>query len=541
MSRDDGGSAADKARELERIQRQAQVDGRVGGGLSEEDLRNLERSARQEDFDRLNEEEEFRRVEEQEEFIRSQEEEENLRSQEQEEYLRQLREEAAGESVLDDIDTAPEAPTGSILDDIDTAHDALGVMGLAPDPKPELTGGMLDALKRPENMARLIGAGLGIIGMLLLSYGLRAEAGGAPAGAVPSATPTAAATGSPVAQASPSATAATAANRPPEAGALQAVQVETSTIYTVQGVRDPDGDALRYAWTTTNPCGTLTGAATPTFTWAHPHTTTPGSCPAEPFHPAAITVQIDDGRFIVTRQYIRGSAEGLGAVPLAGIGIATIAPSPAALPTTTSRPATATPMPSASPTTATGGGPNLPLALLGGLLALGGLGLALGGPRIFGGPRIRREQPEDPCEKEKQDEAEARARREAARKRLDRINGLRAAHDRAQAELQRAQREEAASKDDRTTSWGQVDGGERIYTNKDQRARIERAEAAARAAREAADASRSAYEGAGNGGEATAAQDELADADRLWERANAALARCLRLNAPPPPPPPQTA
>lgn len=607
MGREDGGSAADKARELDRIGRQSQAEGGVEGGLTDADLRKIETSQRQEDYDRLEDEEHRERMREVEETYRA------IGQRSREADL------ALGPSVMDEVDPDDMA--------------AMRAQGLAPDEPSLLTGGMLAALKKPENLVRLAGMGLGLIGLLLLIAGLRAEAQQLPGGAAASATPTAAASASPVAQGPPpvnatgtanasftkvsgpcnlaarftdrysftatngaltltqlsnshvsrgtitpdgdfttmadgqgyrgrisgttaegqhtytaggcnevysftmtfptaflaGGTQAGATNRPPEAGAIQAQQVGTSTVYTVQAVRDPDGDPLRYAWTSTNPCGTYTGAATAVFTWAHPHP----PCPDEASHPGTITVRIDDGRFVIERQYTRGSLQGTGGVPLAGVGISTIAPSPTvAIPTTTTRPTTTAPATATAGTTTSAGGPNLPLVLFGGLLTAGGLGL------FFGGPRLRKEEPKDPCEKEKQAEAEARARREAARRRRDRINDLRAAHDRAQAELERAQREEAASKDDRNVSWGEdaeIGRASRIYTNPDQRARIERAEAAARAAEQAAAAARSAYDAAGDGEESTAAQQGFEDADRDWERADAALKRCLQLNAPPPP------
>jgi hypothetical protein len=525
-----------------------------------------------------------------------------------------------------------------ILDEIDSTNASLGVAGLAPEGGAVLTGGMLEALKKPENMIRLAGIGLGVIGILLLMQGLRAEAGVTPPG--PSASPSSAATaiGTPITQATPLsgtttanasfvkvsgpcnlaarftdrfslavtggaltltqlsnnhvsrgemsptgefstsgdgqgyrgkvtgmtaegqhtytaqgcnevygftmqlagpllAGATAASNRAPEAGAIQAQQVGTSTVYSLQFVRDQDGEALRYAWTSTNPCGSYSGATTPVFTWSHPHP----PCPDEAVHPGTIAVTIDDGRLSIQRQYTRGSVAGTGGVPLAGVGISTIAPSPTATPIPTSTAPSGTPTNAATGVVAGSTGPNVPLALAGGLLTLGGLGLVFGGPLIFGGPRIRRDTPADPCEREKREELAARARRDAARRRLDRINELRAANDRARADLERADRENANANDDRHVSWGEdVETGRRIYTNKDQKGRIDRARAGLDTARAAADAARTAYEGAGNGSEATAAQESFATTNREWERAYSALQRCLQLNAPPPPPTPPT-
>ena len=533
-------------------------------------------------------------------------------------------------------------PGESIMDEVDPDNTAaMRSEGLMPDEGPVLTGGMLDALKKPENMIRLAGMGLGLIGLLLLFWGLQVEAQQvAPGSTLSSPTPTTAPAGSPLTQASPpvsgSATANASftkvsgpcnlaarfsdrysfmatngaltltqlsnnhvsrgtispngefttmaegqgyrgrisgtsaegqhtytaqgcnelynftmtfqtaflatgtsgqqANRPPEAGAIQATQVGTTTSYTVQNVRDPDGDTLRYLWTTTNQCGPPVGHSTPTLSWPHPHP----PCPEEPVHPATITVTIDDGRFSIRREYLRGSAAGLGTVPAAGVGISTIAPSPtAAIPTTTSRPTTAAPTATGATTTTTGG-PNLPLILLGTLFLLGGLGIVWRGPFIWGGPRIRKEEPKDPCEREKANEAAARARLNAARARMDRISSL------ADASRQAAQNADAAARAAEQAkvgaSYGETRDAQgnvvRVYTNKAQAAKIAAADAAAAAARDAAAQARSAFNAAGGQAELGAAQDELYKANRDWEQANESLQRCLKLFAPPPPPPP---
>ena len=361
-------------------------------------------------------------------------------------------------------------------------------------------------------------------------------------------------TAQPAATSAPTSAAATPSPAPvpgnsvPFAGAIVAVLQPPNTTYVVEA-GDNDGDTLTYRWSSTNTCDSFTFNGR-TAVWRHQH---PPCNENEPFHPGTITVVISDGKGgEITRTYTNGSASGTGPVPPN--------PTAAAIPTATSRPTTASPAPTtAAPTAApaAGTGPNVPLVAGGLLLLGGGLGLFGSGWRMPGGPIMatpRPTEPADPCAKEKAAEAAARARRDAARRRRQRIRDLRAANDAAQRELDRAAREDAASKDDRNVSWGEdaeVGRASRIYTNADQRARIARAEAALAAARAAADAARQAYEGAGDGGEETAAQQELDGAEAEWQQADAALQRCLRANAPtvapspapappPPTPPPST-
>src|SRR6185503_3006989 len=117
------------------------------------------------------------------------------------------------------------------------------------------------------------------------------------------------ATAPPSTAASPSATpnaqfpgGSSSPNRPPNVGGIIATFVQPVTSYTVQA-SDPDGDPLRYSWTSTNPFGTYTGATTQTFAWSHPHP----PCPDETSHPGTITVQINDEHYILTRNYQRKS------------------------------------------------------------------------------------------------------------------------------------------------------------------------------------------------------------------------------------------
>ena len=311
------------------------------------------------------------------------------------------------------------------------------------------------------------------------------------------------------------------ANRPPEAGAIRATQTGTTTTYTVLNVSDPDGDQLRYLWASTNPCGPPTGHSTPTLVWPHPHP----PCPEEPFHPATITVQIDDGRFVITRTYAGGSAPGTGPVPAAGVGISTIAPSPtAAPPTATAAAATAT----AGAVVAGTSGVNIPLILIALILLIGALGLWFGGPRLAGGPVGDDPQDtKDPCEKEKARVAAAQAAADAADRRMQELDTL--AENAESTQRDAAAKEQAAENLRNSASGGTIDGGRKVYSNPAQRAAIEAAEAAAAAARAAADAARNAYDAAGGAGARRAAADDRFKAHRELRDAQAALDACLRI------------
>jgi len=180
------------------------------------------------------------------------------------------------------------------------------------------------------------------------------------------------------------------------AGAIGAMQVGTTTRYTVQNVT---GDGLQYDWRHSATCGTHTGVTTATYVWDHPHI--PGGCPEEPFHASFITVQITDaGGNAVVRQYTQGSREGLGVVPPGG-GVFT--PQPTTVVRTTAPASTAT------TATATGGasvsadlradkvsyGLNYPLAVAGTGLTLAGASLWLGLRRIKEGGGMEQIDPPD--------------------------------------------------------------------------------------------------------------------------------------------------
>jgi hypothetical protein len=165
MSREDGGSAADKARELDRIEKKLKVDGPVGDGLSDYDLRALQESEQREDRERID---------------RDQRDAADRRRYEAREPER--RPATPTEPIL-----TPEGPIDSILGQVDTTR---GALDLSPDPKSELTWGMVDALRRPGNVARLFAAGLGLVAMLVILYfGLQVGQAHAPAPGAATGTP----------------------------------------------------------------------------------------------------------------------------------------------------------------------------------------------------------------------------------------------------------------------------------------------------------------------------------------------------------------
>ncbi len=364
--------------------------------------------------------------------------------------------------------------------------------------------------RQAANWARRAIAGALITFGGLMTVGGLAGAGSTGTGTTPTAQPTAT-------LGTPAPSGSAAPNLPPVVGPIIAVFNAPQTSYTVQAT-DPEGKSMTYTWTKTNPCGTFTFTNNIAI-WNHPDV--PGGCPAEDIHPGTITVNVSDGVNQVQRVYTQGSAPGTGNVP----------PAATPLPTTTSRAATATatststPTPSSSPAPG-GGGPNVPLTGAG-LLIAGAGGLLVAQDR----------KKKDPCDKEKAAVEAAKAELAAARARQQRINGLKSANDKAQADLNKAQSEFNSATDPKSTTWVEVDGGERHYSKSSQ-ARVDQATAALAAAKSAAAAAKSAWDGAGDGNEVRDAGYAVEDGERHLRNAEEALARCLQVNAPPPPPPP---
>lgn len=315
---------------------------------------------------------------------------------------------------------------------------------------------------------------------------------------------------------------------PVSAGPIVATQSGTTTNYAVEDVK---GEGLRYSWRHSATCASHGGEDTATYWWDHPHP----PCPNEAFHPSFITVQITDasGQAVV-RQYTLGSRPGRGQVPAGGGAFTPQTPSP----TTVARTGTPTPTATSTATPAsavvagTTGGPNVPLAALGLVLTIGGLGVIFGGPRLAGGPLVPAKQAQDdPCAREREREAAARARRDAAAERLRRMDSLSDAAERTRGEAQAAR--SAASAATQGASSYLNNAGQTVYSNHAQRARIESTETAARSAEAAAADAQRAYDAAGGSAERGAASTEDYRANRDWRDADESLRRCLQLFAPP--------
>jgi len=416
---------------------------------------------------------------------------------------------------------AQQQPGGSIMDEVDPDNTAaMRSEGLMPDEGPVLSGGMLDALKKPENMIRLAAMGLGLIGLLLLFWGLRVEAqqvGGQATLLPQTAQPTAAQTAVQTA-------ASTQAITPISAGPVVATQTGTVTAYSVENVQ---GTGLRYEWRNSATCGTQTGQATATFSWDHPHP----PCPDEPFHGSFISVQITDpSNRAVVRQYAGGSRPGRGEVP-AGGGAFTVQTTPTPARTTaaaTTAAATGATVAAATSAPTAGGAVNYPLIALGLVFLTGALGLFFGGPRLAGGPLIADpKDAEDPCAKEKARLAAAQAAAAAAEARLRELDAL--------AESAQSTQRDAAAKDQAVTAAtagasSYVNNQKQtVYTNPEQRARIEGAQADAAAAHAAADAAQAAHNAAGGAGARQAAADGVFTTNRELRDAQAAVDACLRI------------
>jgi hypothetical protein len=489
VGREDGG-ARPPGNEHERMQREAENRaGETPGGLSREDLGKLNRAEWDRDREAADEHAERRA-------------DADRRARDQRDAQQ------PGESIMDEVDPDNTA--------------AMRSEGLMPDEGPVLTGGMLDALKDPRNMVRLAAMGLGLIGLLLLFWGLRVEAqqvGGQATPLTQTAQPTAAQTTSP-----------TQAITPISAGPIVATQSGTVSAYSVENVQ---GTGLRYEWRHSATCGTHSGEGTAAYSWDHPHIPgVPNTCPEEAFHPSFVTVQIIDARNqAVVRQYAGGSRPGRGEVP-AGGGVFTAQTTPT--PAGTTAPASTATAPTVAaattaPTAGPGGAVNFP-ATLGLVFLVGALGLWFGGPRLAGGPAIADpKDAEDPCAKEKARLAAAQAVAAAAEARLRELDGL--------AENAQSTQRDAAAKEQAANDAANAPGvssytnnaGQTVYTNAQQRAAIEGARAAATGARAAADAAQAAYNAAGGAGARRSAADDVFTTNRELRDAQAALDACLRI------------
>ena len=178
------------AREHARLQREIENRARpTEGGLRPDDIAKIEKNQNKDDLDRLTGERPERSTEpadpekvptrestgelgrQLDKAVKTTLERGRRQGREDAEERRdrdRIEEERSRERLAHDPDASE-----SILDEIDHDQAATGVMGLGPDEAPVLTGGMLAALRRPGNQIRLVAAGLGLVGVLLLLWGLQ--------------------------------------------------------------------------------------------------------------------------------------------------------------------------------------------------------------------------------------------------------------------------------------------------------------------------------------------------------------------------------
>lgn len=448
------------------------------------------------------------------------------RQQTEEDYHRVAREQWRSGKLGVDLEPSPQ-PAESILDEIDHTQSSLGVMGLAPDEAPVLTGEMLDALKRPENMMRLVAAGLGIIGFLLLFLGLRAEANQklSDGTGVVTSLPTTVVTASPT---------TVAISQASVTGSAKAIGSFTKVSGPCNFARQFSDN---FSFVATNGVLALTQLS-------NNHVTNGTIDPNGDFSTAAdgqgysgnVNGMMAEGQHTYT-------AEGCNEVynftmelyePLITPVDLTITTT-TAIPTTTSPAVTVT----SAPTTSSSSDRNIPLAALGFILLIGAIALYYGGPRLAGGPVIAGPRDdEDPCAREKARLAAAERARDAADERYRQIEEL-------ERNAQSTQRDAAAKQQAAVTAAQNASSykgadGQPVYTNAQQRAQIEAAEAAAAAASQASAAAQRAYDAAGGAGGRQTAGDDMYRANREYGDAKASLDSCLQVHAAATPAPPRS-
>lgn len=479
------------AREHEKIQREIENRGRpTDGGLTPEDLAKI------------------------------------TRQQTEEDYTRAVKEQWRTGMLGPVLEPSPQ-PAESIMDQIDHTHASTGVMGLAPDEPSVLTGGMLDALKRPENMMRLFVAGLGIIGLLLLFYGLRTEANqkSSDGTGVVTSLPTTVTTISPttvaISQASVTGSATATASFSKVSGPCNFARqfsdnfsfvatngmltlTQLSNSHVTNGTIEPNGD---FATTADGQgySGNVNGMVA-----EGQHTYTAEGCN-----------EIYDFTMDLYEPLIIADAPTITTTT--------------AIPTTTSSAVTVT----SAPTTNTSSDRNIPLAALGFILLISAIALFYGGPRLTGRPVIAKPRDdEDPCAEQKARLAAAESARDTADEKYKLVEELERNVQFTQRET--AEKQRAAATLRQNASGGQAADGKPIYTNAKQRAQIEAAEAAEAAARLASEAAQRAYDAAGGAGGSQTAGDDMFRAHRECGDAKASLDACLRIHAAATPPPPRS-
>lgn len=462
------------AREHEKIQREIENRARrTEGGLTPDDIANIARQQTEEDFHRV----------------------------EREQWLRENR--------LPDIGQNP-MTAKLILDESVRRYINTDVAR--------------DLLKKPGNMMRLVAAGLGIFGIILLSLGLRTEVKQTTGGAttVPTAVATTPPTTVQISQASVT-------------GSAKAIGSFTKVSGPCNFARQFSDN---FSFVATNGMLTLTQLS-------NNHVTSGTIDPNGDFSTAADGQEYSGN---VNGMMAQGqhtyTAEGCNEIydftmklyePLiipADLTITTTT----AIPTTTSPAVTVT---SAAPTTSSSSDRNIPLAVLGFILLIGAIALFYGGSRLAGGPVIvGPRNDEDPCAKEKARLAAAERARDAADERYRQIEEL-------ERNAQSTQRDAAAKQQAAVTAAQNASSykgadGQPVYTNAQQRAQIEATEAAAAAASQASAAAQRAYDAAGGAGGRQTAGDDMYRANREYGDAKASLDSCLQIHAAATPAPPRS-
>ena len=309
-------------------------------------------------------------------------------------------------------------------------------------------------------------------------------------------------------------------NRPPYAQPISAVLVPPTTTYTVHAT-DQDGDTLTYAWVGDISCGIFAGSDGPSASWTHADGPPPSGCPHDQgvSHPGEIYVTVSDGKSVTVCSFL-GSEPG-------GEGPCIISAAP----------------PRAHYTSGWSWWDDvirdydyameciyywLPLVLV---MILIGMYLYKNG--LF----VGRKTEDDPCAKERSNEAALRAQYEAAKSAFQGINNTRNRGSDAAQHARDANKAAANAANAAGGHWsahGSTDWeGEHIevhkegWQNKELGAKADAAEAAAHAAQASAKAAKDAYEALGGDVQWQELKSGMEAAKTAWEAADAALRACI--------------
>ncbi len=302
-------------------------------------------------------------------------------------------------------------------------------------------------------------------------------------------------------------------NRPPVAEPIRAELTPPTTIYKVAAT-DPDGDPLSFAWSGEISCGSFMYDES-TARWDHPHGNKEGMCPERSTsHPGTISVIISDGNGGIARCTYEGSEEGVGPICKSSTGMGSVSQTYSGLWYTICY--------------------WLWLPLLVAAIALGSWLWKNG---LFANAS------KNPCEKEKLEEAAARARMNSAKKNFDDIDQAKRSADEADRKARDAEakaehlRRAAGSRwsASGSTDWeGQhTEVHHEGWHDKEAGAKADEAKAAADAARAAADQAKSKFDSMGGNSAHAQARREMDEARNNLEKAESALKVCLeQLNQP---------